>query len=119
MMSNWRLFNPYSVHLSRNQLSSIPVYNCVGIIGQAVKFIMGKNNKHIKHLKSERAKLKLRVGKNKTFPNKQNIIDASFKVSKIKLREQLKQQLDEIVSKRNLNVKVCNQHVGLFPEFMD
>ncbi|XP_063984688.1 testis-expressed protein 10 [Diachasmimorpha longicaudata] len=67
---------------------------------------MGKNHRHQKNLKSERAKVKLKTKKGKTLPKGQNITDTSFKVKKIVIREQLKShELSEIVSRRKLNVK--------------
>ncbi|XP_015115858.1 testis-expressed protein 10 [Diachasma alloeum] len=67
---------------------------------------MGKNHRHQKNLKSERSKVKLKAKKPKILPKGQNLTDTSFKVKKIIIREQLKShELDEIVSRRKLNVK--------------
>ncbi|XP_011312205.1 testis-expressed sequence 10 protein homolog isoform X2 [Fopius arisanus] len=67
---------------------------------------MGKNHRHQKNLKFEKAKVKLKTKKGKTLPKGQNITDTSFKVKKIIVREQLKShERDEIVSRRKLNVK--------------
>jgi pre-rRNA-processing protein IPI1 len=67
---------------------------------------MGKNNKHKKFLKSEKAKVKLK-GKNKLLAKGQNITDTSFKVKKIVIQSQLVQQLEsEPVTRKNLNLKV-------------
>ncbi|XP_012274128.1 testis-expressed protein 10 homolog isoform X2 [Orussus abietinus] len=67
---------------------------------------MGKGNKHQKSLKSEKAKVKLKAKKVKHLPKGLNVTDTSFKVKKIIIREQLKQQEDGgILSRRKLNVK--------------
>ncbi|XP_029043536.1 testis-expressed protein 10 homolog isoform X1 [Osmia bicornis bicornis] len=67
---------------------------------------MGKGNKHMKRLKSEKAKVKLKAKKTKNLPKGLNVTDPSFKVKKIVIREQLKQRDEtEILSKRKLNVK--------------
>ncbi|XP_003708337.1 testis-expressed protein 10 homolog [Megachile rotundata] len=67
---------------------------------------MGKGNKHMKRLKSEKAKVKLKTKKTKNLPKGLNVTDPSFKVKKIVIREQLKQNDEtEILSKRKLNVK--------------
>jgi hypothetical protein len=67
---------------------------------------MGKNNKHKKFLKSEKAKVKLKGGK-KLLVKGQNITDTSFKVKKIVIQSQLVQQLEsEPVTRKNLNLKV-------------
>lgn len=72
---------------------------------------MGKNHKHQKQLKSEKAKVKLKTSVkskgSKQLPKGLNITDASFKVKKIVIREQLKpQDQSQILSRRKLNVKV-------------
>lgn len=68
---------------------------------------MGKNHRHQKQLKSEKAKVKLKTGTKQPLPKGLNITDASFKVKKIVIREQLKQQdVTQILSHRKLNVKV-------------
>lgn len=73
---------------------------------------MGKNHKHLKRLKSEKAKIKLKITKTKHLPKGLNVTDTSFKIKKILIREQFKQYDEmEILSKRKLNVKVlyiCN-----------
>ncbi|XP_031848527.1 testis-expressed protein 10 homolog [Nomia melanderi] len=67
---------------------------------------MGKGHKHLKHLKSEKAKVKLKAKKTKQLPKGLNVTHPTFKVKKIVIREQLKQHDDsEILSKRKLNVK--------------
>ncbi|XP_051154517.1 testis-expressed protein 10 [Leptopilina boulardi] len=68
---------------------------------------MGKNNRHIKNLKSEKAKIKLKTSKkSRQLPKGQNVTNTSFKSKKIVIQEQLKQQdSSEIVSRRKLNVK--------------
>ncbi|KAK0166023.1 hypothetical protein PV328_004482 [Microctonus aethiopoides] len=64
---------------------------------------MGKNNRHQKNLKSEKAKVKLKA---KKLPKGQNITDTTFKAKKILIREQLKSHdTSEILSRRKLNVK--------------
>ncbi|XP_014228514.1 testis-expressed protein 10 homolog [Trichogramma pretiosum] len=66
---------------------------------------MGKNNRHKKQLKSEKAKVKLK-GANKFLPKGTNVTDASFKAKKILIREQLKEhEGDQILSRRKLNLK--------------
>lgn len=67
---------------------------------------MGKKNKHIKQLKSEKAKVKLKAKKANQLPKGLNVTDPSFKVKKIVIREQLKQHDNsEVLSKRKLNLK--------------
>lgn len=67
---------------------------------------MGKNHKHLKRLKSEKAKIKLKITKTKHLPKGLNVTDTSFKIKKILIREQFKQHDEmEILSKRKLNVK--------------
>ncbi|XP_011496792.1 PREDICTED: testis-expressed sequence 10 protein homolog [Ceratosolen solmsi marchali] len=67
---------------------------------------MGKNHKHQKQLKSEKAKVKLKTKGSKQLPKGLNITDTNFKVKKIVIREQLKQQdATQILSRRKLNVK--------------
>lgn len=68
---------------------------------------MGKNHRHQKQLKSEKAKVKLKTKGSQLLPKGLNITDASFKVKKIVIREQLKHQDEtQILSKRKLNVTV-------------
>ncbi|KAF7993201.1 hypothetical protein HCN44_006261 [Aphidius gifuensis] len=65
---------------------------------------MGKNQRHQKYLKSEKAKVKLKTKKG--LPTGTNITDTTFKVKKIIIREQLKQHEEsEILSRRKLNIK--------------
>ncbi|OAD55725.1 Testis-expressed sequence 10 protein like protein, partial [Eufriesea mexicana] len=67
---------------------------------------MAKGHKHLKRLKSEKAKVKLKTKKAKHLPKGLNITEPTFKVKKIVIREQLKQHDEtEILSKRKLNVK--------------
>lgn len=67
---------------------------------------MAKGHKHIKHLKSEKAKVKLKAKKVKQLPKGLNVTDTTFKVKKIVIREQFKEHDEaEILSKRKLNVK--------------
>lgn len=66
---------------------------------------MGKNHRHKKHLKSEKAKIKLKTAKTKFLPKGQNVTDLSFKIKPIVLPEQLKSKGDEVVSSRKLNLK--------------
>ncbi|XP_076627278.1 testis-expressed protein 10 homolog [Colletes latitarsis] len=67
---------------------------------------MAKGHKHMKHLKSEKAKVKLKAKKTKQLPKGLNVTNPTFKVKKIVIREQLKRHDDtEILSKRKLNVK--------------
>ena len=74
---------------------------------------MGKNNKHKKFLKSEKAKVKLKGGK-KLLLKGQNITDTSFKVKKIVIQSQLAQQPEsEPVTRKNLNLKVRYPRVTL------
>ncbi|XP_026479435.1 uncharacterized protein LOC113385820 [Ctenocephalides felis] len=76
---------------------------------------MGKNNRHKKLLKSERAKVKL---KGKTLPKGTNVTNTTFKVRKIIIGEQLKNvgvnkvdiatQIKDCLSKlRHHNHKIC------------
>ncbi|XP_058794298.1 testis-expressed protein 10 homolog [Phymastichus coffea] len=67
---------------------------------------MGKNHRHQKQLKSEKAKVKLKTKGSQSLPKGLNITDASFKTKKIIIREQLKQQDEtQILSRRKLNIK--------------
>ena len=68
---------------------------------------MAKGHKYLKRLKSEKMKTKLKAKKTKHLPKDLNIMDPSFKVRTIVIREQLKQHDKvEILSKRKLNIKV-------------
>ncbi|XP_047352512.1 testis-expressed protein 10 homolog isoform X1 [Vespa velutina] len=67
---------------------------------------MAKGHKHLKHLKSEKAKVKLKAKKSKLLPKGLNVTDTSIKVKKIMIREQFRQYNEtEILSKRKLNIK--------------
>ncbi|GJQ85922.1 hypothetical protein Trydic_g21773 [Trypoxylus dichotomus] len=66
---------------------------------------MGKNHRHKKFLKSEKAKTKLKNSKTKFLPKGQNITDVSFKIKPIVLTEQLRTKDDEVLSSRKLNLK--------------
>ncbi|CAG9770160.1 unnamed protein product [Ceutorhynchus assimilis] len=67
---------------------------------------MGKNHRHKKDLKAEKAKTKLKQSKTKFLPKGQNVTNTAFKIKPIVLQEQLKQRYaDDILSKRKLNVK--------------
>ena len=65
---------------------------------------MGKQGRHQKNIKKEKAKVKFKVGK--TLPKGRNITDTSFNVKKILIKEQLKSGSVEPVTKRNLSLKV-------------
>lgn len=68
---------------------------------------MGKNHKHKKQLKSEKAKVKLKVKGEKTkfLPKGANVTNTAFKVKSIIVQEQLKARNEqEPLSKRKLNV---------------
>ncbi|KAL2740084.1 testis-expressed sequence 10 protein [Vespula squamosa] len=67
---------------------------------------MAKGHKHLKHLKSEKAKVKLKAKKSKLLPKGLNVSDKSIKIKKIMIHNQFKQYNEtEIVSKRKLNIK--------------
>ncbi|KAF7412027.1 hypothetical protein HZH66_000923 [Vespula vulgaris] len=67
---------------------------------------MAKGYKHLKHLKSEKAKVKLKAKKKELLPKGLNVTDTSVKVKKIMIRDQFKLYNEtEIVSKRKLNIK--------------
>lgn len=68
---------------------------------------MGKNHRHKKHLKSEKAKVKLRLKGEKTkfLPKGANVTNTTFKIKPIVVQEQLKSKDDtEPLSRRKLNV---------------
>ncbi|KAL0103102.1 hypothetical protein PUN28_017442 [Cardiocondyla obscurior] len=67
---------------------------------------MGKNHKHLKRLKSEKSKVKLKAKKSvQGLPKGLNVTDTSFKVKKILVREQLKQRTEtEVLSIRKLSI---------------
>lgn len=67
-----------------------------------------KKTAHQKRLKDEKNKTKLKVSHKTILPKGQNITNTSFKVKKIVIRGQLKEQLEEVVSRNNLNVKVSS-----------
>lgn len=68
---------------------------------------MGKNHRHKKQLKSEKAKTKLKTTKTKFLPKGLNVTDTSFKVKSIILPQQLKSNEETVpLSKRKLNVPV-------------
>ena len=69
---------------------------------------MGRTTKHVKQLKSEKTKVKLKTSKKpQVLPKGLNVTNTSFKTKKIVIQEQLKQQdSSEILSRRKLNVKV-------------
>ncbi|XP_070151670.1 testis-expressed protein 10 homolog [Polyergus mexicanus] len=68
---------------------------------------MAKNHRHLKRLKSEKAKVKLKAKKSiNQLPKGLNVTDTSFKVKKILIREQLQHRDEtEILSTRKLNIK--------------
>lgn len=68
---------------------------------------MTKNHKHSKRLKSEKAKIKLKSKKSiSQLPKGLNITDASFKIKKILIREQLQHRDEtEVLSTHKLNIK--------------
>ncbi|EZA46928.1 Testis-expressed sequence 10 protein-like protein [Ooceraea biroi] len=68
---------------------------------------MGKGHRHMKHLKAEKAKVKLKAKKSANkLPKGLNVTDTSFKVKKILIREQLQQRDEtEVLSIRKLNIK--------------
>lgn len=75
---------------------------------------MGKNQRHKKHLKAEKAKVKLRVKSEKTkfLPRGANVTNTAFKIKPIVVQEQLKAKTDsEPLSKRKLNVKELLQRL--------
>lgn len=68
---------------------------------------MGKNHKHKKVLKSEKAKVKL---KGKKLAKETNVTDTNFKIKKIVLNKQLKiNDEDDLLTKKKLNLKVSTQ----------
>lgn len=70
---------------------------------------MGRNQRHKKDIRAEKAKTKLKQPKTTFLPKGQNVTDTSFKVRPIVLVEQLRQKdSNDILSRRNLNVKVSN-----------
>lgn len=70
---------------------------------------MAKGHKHAKHLKSEKAKVKLK-NKTKQLPKNLNVTNTSFKAKQIVVQEQLKHHDNtEILSTRKLSIKVCKR----------
>ncbi|CAG9854454.1 unnamed protein product [Phyllotreta striolata] len=72
---------------------------------------MGKNHRHKKNLKADKAKVKLKQTKTKFLPKGLNETKATFKIKPIVLAEQLKERSNEApLSKRKLDVKdLCNR----------
>lgn len=67
---------------------------------------MGKNHRHKKHLKSEKAKTHI-TSKTKFLPKGQNVTKTAFKIKSIVIQEQLKAQDDnQIITKRKYTVPV-------------
>ncbi|KAG5887081.1 hypothetical protein JTB14_018251 [Gonioctena quinquepunctata] len=66
---------------------------------------MGKNHRHKKDLKADKAKVKLKQTKTKFLPKGLNVTNTTFKIKPIVLAEQLKEKDDVPLSKRKLNVK--------------
>ncbi|KAJ8964213.1 hypothetical protein NQ314_005042 [Rhamnusium bicolor] len=67
---------------------------------------MGKNHRHKKDLKAEKAKVKLKQSKTKFLPKRLNVTNTNFKIKPIVLIEQLKlKDADVALSKRKLSVK--------------
>lgn len=66
-----------------------------------------KKTPYQKRLKEEKTKRKLKVSHKTILPKGQNITDTTFKVKKIVVKSQLKEHEEEVVSRNNLNVKVC------------
>ncbi|XP_014472474.1 PREDICTED: testis-expressed sequence 10 protein homolog isoform X2 [Dinoponera quadriceps] len=66
---------------------------------------MAKGHKHLKRLKSEKSKVKLK-SKTNQLPKNLNVTDTSFTAKKIVIQKQLKHHDDtEILSTRKLNIK--------------
>lgn len=73
---------------------------------------MGKNQRNKKVQRLEKAKTKLKVTKTKFLPKGTNVTDVNFKIKPIVLSEQLKSKnINEILTKRNLNIKVISNDV--------
>lgn len=67
---------------------------------------MGKNHRHKKNLKADKAKVKLKQTKTKFLPKGQNVTNTSFKIKPIVLQEQLKERVADVpLSKRKLDIK--------------
>jgi pre-rRNA-processing protein IPI1 len=61
--------------------------------------------RHKKFVRNEKSKVKLKAKKT-VLTKAQNVTDTNFKVRKIVLREQLKNGVSEMQTKRKLNVRV-------------
>ncbi|XP_057666669.1 testis-expressed protein 10 homolog [Diorhabda carinulata] len=72
---------------------------------------MGKNHRHKKNLKADKAKVKLKQSKTNFLPKGLNETKATFKIKPIVLSEQLKEKNSQIpLSRRKLDVKdLCNR----------
>ncbi|XP_056644801.1 testis-expressed protein 10 homolog [Diorhabda sublineata] len=72
---------------------------------------MGKNHRHKKNLKADKAKVKLKQSKTNFLPKGLNETKATFKIKPIVLAEQLKEKNSQIpLSRRKLDVKdLCNR----------
>ncbi|CAH1155494.1 unnamed protein product [Phaedon cochleariae] len=67
---------------------------------------MGKNHRHKKDLKADKAKVKLKQTKTKFLPKGLNVTNTSFKIKPIVLAEQLKEKDQNVpLSRRKLDVK--------------
>ncbi|CAH1954446.1 unnamed protein product [Acanthoscelides obtectus] len=67
---------------------------------------MGKNHRHKKNLKADKAKVHLKQSKTKFLPKGQNVTNTAFKVKPIILPEQLKAKSSDIpLSRRKLDAK--------------
>lgn len=67
---------------------------------------MGKNQRHKKNLKADKAKVKLKQSKTKFLPKGQNVTKTNFKIKPIIIQEQLKEKIPDVpLSKRKLDVK--------------
>ncbi|KAL1502833.1 hypothetical protein ABEB36_007919 [Hypothenemus hampei] len=80
---------------------------------------MGKNQRHKKDLKADKAKVKLKQTKTKFLPKGLNVTKTEFKIKPIVLPEQLKQKgPDEILSRRKLNIKDLLSRIKHYNENM-
>ncbi|XP_050315544.1 testis-expressed protein 10 homolog [Anthonomus grandis grandis] len=67
---------------------------------------MGRNHRHKKDVRAEKAKVKLKQSKTKFLPKGQNVTNTTFKIKPIVVNEQLKDKSSEdVLSKRKLNIK--------------
>ena len=74
---------------------------------------MGKNHRHKKQLKSERAKVKLKGSKTKFLPKGQNVTNTNFKIKQIVIQEQLKvKSSGKALDVKNIKVRpaYCVEH---------